>query len=107
MIDKGKLKKIKKQNELNNAKIKSFGNDSTKIYNFKIAQLQSEKNTRSKIGYGGGYNLDKDIEKIETKLTNYNNKINKKPLTSAEIDKAQAGMINRKKGGVVKTKKKK
>ena len=103
MIDKGKLKKIKKQNELNNAKIKSFGNDSTKIYNFKIAQLQSEKVARNKAGYGS-YNLDKDIENTQSKLNNYTNK---KFLTADEASAKQAAMINRKKGGVVKTKKKK
>jgi hypothetical protein len=95
MLDKGKLKKIKKQNELNNAKIKSFGNDSTKIYNFKIAQLQSEKVARNKAGYGS-YNLDKDIENTQSKLNNYTNK---KFLTADEASAKQAAMINRKQGG--------
>ena len=103
MIDKGKLKKIKKQNELNNAKIKSFGNDSTKIYNFKFAQLESEKATRNKAGYGSS-NINTEIENTKSKLNNY---INKKFLTADEASKKQAAMINRKKGGVVKIKKKK
>jgi hypothetical protein len=102
MIDKGKLKKIKKQNELNNAKIKSFGNDSTKIYNFKIAQLESEKATRNKAGYGSS-NINTEIENTKSKLNNY---INKKFLTADEASKKQAAMINRKKGGAIKTKRK-
>ena len=103
MLDKGKLKKIKKQNELNNAKIKSMGNDSSQIYKFKIAQLQSEKVARNKAGYGS-YNLDKELENTKSKLNNYTNK---KYLTADEASAKQAAMINRKKGGVVKTKKKK
>lgn len=103
MIDKGKLKKIKKQNELNNAKIKSMGNDSSQIYKFKIAQLQSEKDARNKAGYGS-YGTQKEIENTQAKLDAYKNK---KFLTAEQASEKQAAMMNRKKGGVVKTKKKK
>lgn len=102
MLDKGKLKKIKKQNELNNAKIKSMGNDSSKIYKFKIAQLQSEKVARNKAGYNS-YDVQKEIENTQSKLNNYTNK---KFLTADQATTKQAAMINRKKGGVVKTKRK-
>lgn len=103
MLDKGKLKKIKKQNEEYKATIKSFGPDSSKIYKFQIAQLQSEKVARNKAGYGS-YGVNKEIENITNKLNNYTNK---RQLTADEATAKQAAMINRKKGGVVRTKKKK
>ena len=102
MIDKGKLKKIKKQNELNSAKIKSMKGDSVQIYKFKIAQLQSEKDAKNKAGYGS-YATQKEIENTQNKLKAYENK---KYLTADQASEKQAAMINRKKGGVVKTKKK-
>lgn len=102
MIDKGKLKKIKKQDELNNAKIKSMKGDSAQIYKFKIAQLQSEKDARNKAGYGS-YSTQKEIEDIQNKLNAYTNK---KFLTADQASQKQAAMINKKKGGVVKTKRK-
>lgn len=101
MADKDKLKKIKKQTESNRATIKSFGNDSTKIYKFKIAQLESEKAARNKAGYGS-YGVNKEIENTTNKLNNYTNK---KFLTADEATAKQSAMIKRK-GGAVKTKKK-
>ena len=68
-----------------------------------IAELESEKATRNKAGYGSS-NINTEIENTKSKLNNY---INKKFLTADEASKKQAAMINRKKGGVVKIKKKK
>jgi len=103
MIDKGKLKKIKKQNELNNAKIKSMGNDSSQIYKFKIAQLKNEKAERNKYGYGL-YSTQKEIENIQAKLEAFENRVNEQ-RNKEELGKKFV-IQNNKKGGIVKTKRK-
>ena len=103
MLDKGKLKKIKKQNELNNAKIKSFGNDSTKIYKFKIAQLKNEKAEKIKYGYNL-YTTQKEIENNQAKLNAFENRINEQK-NKEELAKKFVIQKN-KKGGIVKIKRK-
>jgi hypothetical protein len=103
MLDKGKLKKIKKQNELNNAKIKSFNGDSSQIYKFKIAQLKNEKAEKIKYGYNL-YTTQKEIENNQAKLNAFENRVNEQK-NKEELAKKFVIQKN-KKGGIVKTKKK-
>lgn len=103
MLDKGKLKKIKKQNELNNAKIKSFNGDSSQIYKFKIAQLKNEKAEKIKYGYNL-YTTQKEIENNQAKLNAFENRINEQK-NKEELAKKFVIQKN-KKGGIVKTKRK-
>ena len=103
MLDKGKLKKIKKQNELNNAKIKIFNGDSSQIYKFKIAQLKNEKAEKIKYGYNL-YTTQKEIENNQAKLNAFENRINEQK-NKEELAKKFVIQKN-KKGGIVKTKRK-
>jgi hypothetical protein len=103
MLDKGKLKKIKKQNEINNAKIKSFNGDSSQIYKFKIAQLKNEKAEKIKYGYNL-YTTQKEIENNQAKLNAFENRVNEQK-NKEELAKKFVIQKN-KKGGIVKTKKK-
>lgn len=104
MLDKGKLKKIKKQNEINNAKIKSFNGDSSQIYKFKIAQLKNEKAEKIKYGYNL-YTTQKEIENNQAKLNAFENRVNEQK-NKEELAKKFV-IQNNKKGGIVKIKKKK
>ena len=103
MPDSGKLKKIKKQNELYKAKIKSFNGDSSQIYKFKIAQLKNEKAEKSKSGYNL-YTTQKEIENNQAKLNAFENRINEQ-RNKEELAKKVVIQKN-KKGGIVKTKRK-
>lgn len=107
MFDKDKGKSKRNQDAINNDKLKqmnSFGTDSIPIYQKQISNLDRERRLREEAGYSGAaYDTGEKIKDVQSKLDSYKNK---KFLTAEQATQKQEAVMNRKKGGIVKTKKK-